>query len=484
MTEHKYFVFTFADVEVREREFCIVKAGQLLPVEPKAFRVLLFLLRSPHRLITKDELLAAVWSDCAVSDNSLARSIALIRRLLGDDTHEPRYIATVPTVGYRFLYDVTVAEDGFTASNVASPAPPMGPSAEKPARSASLRPQPRSVIAALTIASVLAATGIATVAWLRQHPEPALREARLMSSYGWIPALSRDGKLLAYTSVVGVRPPRILVQQTAGGNAIPVTSGSSPEGAPDFSPDGTHIAFYSVREGGGIYITPTLPGEPRLLVGTPDVEAPRFSPSGDRILYLQYQKAFTVSVDSAKPVPLPINQDFRLYGPPFWSPNGNEILFYGLRRHEQQKPPDWWIAPLTAGEPRPAHLPRAQENYLPAYAVRAWVRLHDSREWIVYSTANLESWKLWRVRVSPRGAIEGNPELLSSGNGKLAPGGSVSEDGKLVYKHQELRQIDIPDFNQRWRPEAWSYRPVTSRRGRHLQLSLRLTRRKVDGVRQ
>jgi TolB-like protein/DNA-binding winged helix-turn-helix (wHTH) protein/Flp pilus assembly protein TadD len=112
MTEHKCFVFTFADVEVREREFCIVKAGELLPVEPKAFRVLLFLLRSPHRLIAKDELLDAVWNDCAVSDNSLTRSIALLRRLLGDDTREPRYIATVPTVGYRFLCDVKVAEDG------------------------------------------------------------------------------------------------------------------------------------------------------------------------------------------------------------------------------------------------------------------------------------------------------------------------------------------------------------------------------------
>jgi DNA-binding winged helix-turn-helix (wHTH) protein len=112
MTEHKCSVFTFADVEVREREYCIVKAGQLSPVEPKAFRVLLVLLRSPHRLIAKDELLDAVWNDCTVSDNSLTRSIALLRRLLGDDPREPRYIATVPTVGYRFLCDVKVAEDG------------------------------------------------------------------------------------------------------------------------------------------------------------------------------------------------------------------------------------------------------------------------------------------------------------------------------------------------------------------------------------
>src|SRR5271154_6468088 len=136
MTEHKCFVFTFADVEVREREFSIVKAGELLAVEPKAFRVLLFLLRSPHRLITKDELLDAVWSDCAVSDNSLTRSVALLRRLLGDDTHEPRYIATVPTVGYRFLCEVKVTEDGFARLGTNSPHPPPAIDTTIPAKPA------------------------------------------------------------------------------------------------------------------------------------------------------------------------------------------------------------------------------------------------------------------------------------------------------------------------------------------------------------
>jgi DNA-binding winged helix-turn-helix (wHTH) protein len=115
MTEHKSLVFRFDDVEVREREFLLIKAGEALPVEPKAFRVLLFLLRNPGRLVTKDEILGAVWNDCAVSDNSLTRSIAALRRLMGDDTHEPRYIATVPTVGYRFLCDVTVT-NGFVGS--------------------------------------------------------------------------------------------------------------------------------------------------------------------------------------------------------------------------------------------------------------------------------------------------------------------------------------------------------------------------------
>ena len=84
VTENKSIVFKFADVEVREREFCLVKAGEVLPVEPKTFRVLLYLLRNPQKLISKEELLNAVWGDAAVTDSSLTRTVAQLRRLLGD----------------------------------------------------------------------------------------------------------------------------------------------------------------------------------------------------------------------------------------------------------------------------------------------------------------------------------------------------------------------------------------------------------------
>src|SRR6478672_3981288 len=117
---NKASIFRFADVEVREREFSLIKSGESLPVEPKVFRVLLILLRNPKKLITKEELLNAVWGDAAVTENSLTRSIALLRRLLGDDTHNPRYIETVATVGYRFICPVEVAED--PTENLESPA--------------------------------------------------------------------------------------------------------------------------------------------------------------------------------------------------------------------------------------------------------------------------------------------------------------------------------------------------------------------------
>src|SRR5271170_5591944 len=107
----KSLVFRFADVTVREREFAIVKAGQVQQVEPKAFRLLLILIRNPNKLIAKEELLNSVWGETAVTENSLARIIALLRRLLGDDPREPRFIETVSGIGYRFLCPVEASEE-------------------------------------------------------------------------------------------------------------------------------------------------------------------------------------------------------------------------------------------------------------------------------------------------------------------------------------------------------------------------------------
>src|ERR1700678_4384834 len=119
MTASKSFVFHFDDVEVREREFTLIKAGKVLPVEPKAFRTLLFLLHNPQRLISKGELLNNVWGDTAVTEGSLTRCISLLRSRLGDDIRQPRYIETIATVGYRFKCTVEVSEE--TPGDLPSP---------------------------------------------------------------------------------------------------------------------------------------------------------------------------------------------------------------------------------------------------------------------------------------------------------------------------------------------------------------------------
>jgi Tol biopolymer transport system component/DNA-binding winged helix-turn-helix (wHTH) protein len=435
------------------------KRGVLLRLQEQPLRVLAMLAERPGEIITREQLQERIWGDTFVDfDQSLNKAVNRVREALNDNAGTPQYIETVPRRGYRFIAPVSAPPQTESSAPAAptSTVPAEIPTQPRPDKSSSRA----GLIAALAIVAVLAALGITTVVSLRQHRPALLQETRHISSFGFEPALSRDGKLLAYISSAGSGPFRIWVQQTAGGEAAPVTSDSYAAYSPDFSPDGTRIVFYSERNQGGVYIAPTLPGEPRLLVASPDAEEPRFSPRGDSILYMQDlrggNKAYTVSVDSGQPVDLALNQDFGLRGPGFWSPDGNEILFYGARRREQNKPAGWWIAPLPEGHPRPAHLPGVDRNYQPEDAVRAWVRSADNREWIIYSTSNLESWKLWRIGVSAGGAVDEKPELLTSGNGQLGAGGSASEDGTLAYdilsSSVSIYQIPISERGQKLGP--------------------------------
>jgi DNA-binding winged helix-turn-helix (wHTH) protein len=83
--------------------------SEVVALPPKAFDVLHYLLTHPDRLVTKDELLAAVWPATAVSEAVVRMAIGALRQTLGDSARAPRFIATVSRRGYRFLAPVTLA---------------------------------------------------------------------------------------------------------------------------------------------------------------------------------------------------------------------------------------------------------------------------------------------------------------------------------------------------------------------------------------
>lgn len=76
--------------------------GAEVALEPRTFAVILQLLARPHELVTRNQLLDAVWGHRYVTPSTLNRVIALARRAFGDDTAEPRYIVTVHGAGYRY----------------------------------------------------------------------------------------------------------------------------------------------------------------------------------------------------------------------------------------------------------------------------------------------------------------------------------------------------------------------------------------------
>ena len=84
----------------------LTKGSTSLELAPKAFDLLLLLARQPGRLVTKDDILAALWPDVAVTDNALTQVVSDVRQTLGDSPAQPKFIETVPRRGYRFVAEV------------------------------------------------------------------------------------------------------------------------------------------------------------------------------------------------------------------------------------------------------------------------------------------------------------------------------------------------------------------------------------------
>ncbi len=93
--------------------------GTTVPLTPKAFEVLLLLIQNAGRIVTKDELMKAVWTDSFVEESNLTQTIFMVRKAL-EETADRRYILTVQGQGYRFLVPVTEADR--TSPEVESPA--------------------------------------------------------------------------------------------------------------------------------------------------------------------------------------------------------------------------------------------------------------------------------------------------------------------------------------------------------------------------
>jgi DNA-binding winged helix-turn-helix (wHTH) protein len=191
------------------------KHGVLIRLQEQPFRVLAMLAERPGEVITREELQEQIWENTFVDfDQSLNKAVNRVREALNDSAGTPQYVETVPRRGYRFIAPVAASPQ----TEAQGPTPPVSPGpAEGSERPGSHRSPSRIVVlASFIMASVLAAIGFITFAWLKKPTKLTLQEARHIS-FGWSPALSRDGKLLAYASGVGSEAPHIWLQQTAGG---------------------------------------------------------------------------------------------------------------------------------------------------------------------------------------------------------------------------------------------------------------------------
>ena len=108
--------YRFDDFQLDTEQFELKKSGELVHCEPQVLELLVFLIANRAQMVSKDELLNAVWAGKVVSDSALSSRIKMARQLLDDDGQKQRYIRTVHRKGFRFVADV-VTDDGFQPAN-------------------------------------------------------------------------------------------------------------------------------------------------------------------------------------------------------------------------------------------------------------------------------------------------------------------------------------------------------------------------------
>src|SRR6266545_1312924 len=107
---------------------CLWRGAEVLALPPKAFDLLHYFVQHPDRVLTKDELLDAVWPQTAVTEAVVRVTVGVLRKVLGDTAQTPQFIATVARRGYRFLAPVTVMHPPETVPAEA----PQSPAAPAP----------------------------------------------------------------------------------------------------------------------------------------------------------------------------------------------------------------------------------------------------------------------------------------------------------------------------------------------------------------
>jgi eukaryotic-like serine/threonine-protein kinase len=454
--------------------------GVTIRLQEQPLRVLATLVERPGEIVTREELQQRIWGKDTFVDfeQSLNKAVNRLREALNDDAGQPRYVETVPRRGYRFIAPVT----GLNSTE--QPGPLVLPSSVSDAKpAADLGPGPGSISGAPP-AAVLAkkrgwlALGLsagvillaAISAWFWTHAVPAKTAGRSLTRLttngtSFNPAISHDGKMIAYAAAVGGFNKDIWVQQVAGGKAIQITHEKEGAVNPAFSPDGSQIAYGSH---GGIYEMPALGGDARLIIS--DGFSPSYTPDGSNVLFVAFvqslAKLWTVPRMGGTPVAVRPELPILSYLP---SPNGKKVLARVAREgRENYDLMRWWTISIPDGELAEIDPPATFPGQTDAAIPLDWVSLDRSGEqWVIFSQPAGGSTNLFRVRVTSDGKALSNAEQITA-----APavdfGAAASSDGRMVFS------IGTVSSN------LWSI-PIDTNQGRLTGERQQLTQ--VEGVR-
>ncbi|MEO6690229.1 MAG: winged helix-turn-helix domain-containing protein [Dokdonella sp.] len=320
---------------------------------PKAASVLLELVRAAGRTLSRDELISRVWKGTCPTNDVLTQAIKDLRRALGDDLHAPRYVETLPRLGYRLIAHAHFVE----ADELAQPLPPSTPQVLPSIIGAppSMAPASGWVRKRLTFAAglgllLLALAGAGSSShWNMNHSVAGSSSwhataKRLITADPGAernPRISPDGTRIAYTvGDASLRESHIVQRSLGASRARGLNESSSgPELYPVWSPDGATIAYMQISDTQcAIVAEPALGGAQRTIGRCSESSFDHFSwaPDASHLLMTLPPRSqggtarsiAQVPVDGGNSVPIdyeraPFDRDLDAR----YSPDGRSIAF-------------------------------------------------------------------------------------------------------------------------------------------------------------
>lgn len=214
LTNHLY---RFGDFTVDSSQRVLLRAGKPVALTPKAFDTLLVLVGSSGRIVEKEELKKKLWPDTFVAEANIAFNIQQLRKALGDDARNPRYIETVARRGYRFMAEVKVVSDTVAPSNVDQI---NNEHSENPTMETSAQKSGFNIVLPFAVGTVILLAGAALLVWKvsknststtdmgatigAKSPSTSRLKFEQLTATGqsYHVAISPDGKYVAYERVL------------------------------------------------------------------------------------------------------------------------------------------------------------------------------------------------------------------------------------------------------------------------------------------
>jgi DNA-binding winged helix-turn-helix (wHTH) protein/Tol biopolymer transport system component len=269
---HTQNAVRFGQFELDLRTRQLTKNGSKIRLSQQPVQVLSLLLEAPGEIVTREEFRRRLWSsDVFVDfDHGLNKSIQKLRDALGDSADSPRYIETIPRIGYRFIAlanetreSVELPSETRVFEPATAPALPLG------GRIARNRRARWILLAVFAVVCVVLAFGSMALYRLRHRLRERYIQLTDFTDSAVAPALSPDGHMVAFIRGGNgfLTSDQIYIKMLPNGEARRVTDDARPKYGLAFSPDGAEIA-YTVLETSvfSTYEVSALGGEPHLLL--------------------------------------------------------------------------------------------------------------------------------------------------------------------------------------------------------------------------